>query len=77
MKLSERKEELKKEFELLQEKRTAILEQGKTLQQELSALDSEIVKLQGAYAEVEKLLAEDCDGSEECKKSKESKKSDK
>lgn len=73
MKLSERKEELQKEFDLKQERRNAILEEGKKLQQELSAVDSEIVKLQGAYQEIEKLIGDEPKESDDSKEKKTSK----
>jgi len=59
MNLSKRKDELQKEFDLLQESRKSILEQAKKLQQELTSVDNKIQQTQGAYAEVLKLEESD------------------
>ena len=55
-KLEQRKQEIEKEFEEVNQKRKGLLEQYKDLQRQLNEVDTLQKKLQGAYAEVNALL---------------------
>ena len=57
-KLAKRKEELEADFNKTNERREALIENGKKLNQELSELNKVLVRLQGQYSEVENLLGE-------------------
>ena len=55
-KLEERKAELEKEFSVLNEEREKLVEQGKILNKRLSEIQAGQLRLQGQFAEVERLL---------------------
>jgi len=56
--LEGRKAEIEKEFNAQQEELAKLNEQGKKLNQQMSAIREELVRLQGAYKEVRQLLGE-------------------
>ena len=57
--LQSRKGELQIEFDQLKDRRTAIIEEGKTLQQEINTINNRLLEVRGAYAEVLRLLGEE------------------
>jgi len=58
-KLEQRKAELEKEFQALTEEQTKLLEDGKVLNKRLNEVRAKQLNLQGAFAEVQKLLGEE------------------
>jgi hypothetical protein len=59
VKLEDRKVELEKEFNALEDERKKLVEDGKKLNQRLSEIRAKQLQLQGSFAEVDRLLKED------------------
>jgi phage shock protein A len=57
--LEERKKALNEEFDKLKVELAQLNEQGKTLNQRMSEIRTRQIQLQGSYAEVELLLADE------------------
>lgn len=57
-KLLDRKQAVEQEFNLLSEERTKLIEQGKVLNQRMSAIGARQAQLQGAFQEIKTLLGE-------------------
>jgi len=57
-KLNARKVALEDEFKALQDRRTALVEQRKVIDQSLSEINARQLQLQGSYAEVVELIGE-------------------
>lgn len=56
--LEDRKKELEGQFKALEDEKTKLVDQGRTVQQRLNEINAEQLRLQGSYAEVERLLKE-------------------
>lgn len=58
-KLLDRKQAVEQEFKLLGEEREKLIEQGKVLNQRMSAIGARQAQLQGAFQEIKNLLGEE------------------
>lgn len=57
-KLEKRKALISEKFDLLEEERKSLLEQGRQMNEKLAEIRAEMLRLQGSYNEVESMLDE-------------------